>query len=157
MGPCARRAASSQAPIADSDRPDLFYHLVSFPRSVYPSSSASGYMLSFLLKLPPSQQSSNSDWMASNRISDHRRNVLRYRAVRQGLWEGVGKAWTNMLFGFSMDGWIHMVRFSRSVHAHLFIPTDPSHMHKTDSCDILHIGRIGDPDAIIDWFNACQG
>ncbi|KAI6130866.1 hypothetical protein EDD17DRAFT_1416403, partial [Pisolithus thermaeus] len=55
--------------------------------------------------------------------------------VQQGLWEGVDKAWTNNALQLQ-HGWIYMVHFSPSVHAH-------------PNCNDLHIGRIGDPGVII--------
>ncbi|KAI6107815.1 hypothetical protein EDD16DRAFT_1488484, partial [Pisolithus croceorrhizus] len=47
------------------------------------------------------------------------------KAVRQGLWEGVGKTWMNNPLRLQY-GW----------------------MDTHDNCNILHIGRIGDPDVI---------
>ena len=52
-----RRWLSSQAPIADPSRPDLFYHLLPFPREQDHSQSNPVYALSFLPAPPPSSGS----------------------------------------------------------------------------------------------------
>jgi len=51
------RWSSSQAPLADPSRPDLFYHLLPFPRDPDPSQSIPVYALSFLPAPPSSPRS----------------------------------------------------------------------------------------------------
>ncbi|KAI6107777.1 hypothetical protein EDD16DRAFT_1488520 [Pisolithus croceorrhizus] len=161
MGPCARRAVSSQAPIADPDRPDLFYHLVSFPHPVNSSSSASAYALSFLPAPPPSSRSATViGWLPAiaegtsrdieagldDFVENPNFRSLLQGAIRQGLREGVDEVWMNGALQLR-HGWMHI---HGAVHAHRFrILTGPSNTRETDSRNIPPLGRIGDPDDII--------
>lgn len=52
-----RRWSSSQAPLADPSRPDLFYHLLPSPSEPDHSQSTPVYALSFLPAPPPSPRS----------------------------------------------------------------------------------------------------
>lgn len=52
-----RRWSSSQAPLADPSRPDLFYYLLPLPREPDHSQSTPVYALSFLPTPPPSPRS----------------------------------------------------------------------------------------------------
>ncbi|KAI6124095.1 hypothetical protein EV401DRAFT_1943812 [Pisolithus croceorrhizus] len=141
MGPCARRAVSSQAPVADPDSPDLFYHLVSFPHPVDSSSSASAYALSFLPAPPPSSRSATViGWLPAiaegtskdieavldDFVENSNFRSLMQEAIREGLREGVDEVWMNGALQLQ-HGWMH-------IH---------------DSRNIPPLGRIGDPDDII--------
>lgn len=141
IGPCARRAVSSQTPIADPDRPDLFYHLVSFPHPVDSSSSATAYALSFLPTPPPSSNSATViGWLPAitegtsrdieaglhDFVENSNFRSLMQEAIQQGLREGVDEIWTNGALQLQ-HGWMH-------IH---------------DSRSIPPLGRIGDPDDII--------
>lgn len=141
VGQCARRAVSSQAPITDPDRPDLFYHLVSIPHPADSSSSTPAYALSFLPTPPSSSRSATIiGWLPaiaegisgdieaglSDFVENPNFRSLVQETVQQGLREGVDEVWTNGALQLQ-HGWMH-------IH---------------DSRNVPPLGRIGDPDDII--------
>ncbi|KAL4076902.1 hypothetical protein V8B97DRAFT_1944203 [Scleroderma yunnanense] len=118
-----RRRVSSQTPISDPSRPDLFYHLISIPHAVGPSVSTPAYALSFLSSPPPSSKSATViGWLPAvapeavtgdveaglNDFVENPdfRHILQ-EAVRQGLREAVDEVWTNNALQLQY-GWMHI-------------------------------------------------
>ncbi|KAG6380161.1 hypothetical protein JVT61DRAFT_8250 [Boletus reticuloceps] len=129
--------SSSQPPLADPSRPDLFYHLL--PPD--PSQSIPVYALSFLPSPPPSSHSATIlGWLPAvteaatedvdaglnDFVENSRFRPLLHEAVQQALREGVDDVWTNSAIQIQ-QGWMH-------IHDYRNVPA---------------LGRIGDPDDII--------
>ncbi|KAI6038623.1 hypothetical protein EDC04DRAFT_1927254 [Pisolithus marmoratus] len=138
---CVPRAVFSQASVADSDRPDLFYHPISIPHSVDSSSSTPVYALSFLPTPPSSSRSATViGWLPAiakgtsgdieagldDFVENPNFRSLMQETIQQGLREGVDEVWTNGALQLQ-HGWMH-------IH---------------DSRNTPPLGRIGDPDDII--------
>ncbi|KAH0831166.1 hypothetical protein J3R83DRAFT_13742 [Lanmaoa asiatica] len=141
LQPQLRRWSSSQAPLADPSRPDLFYHLLPFPREPDPSKTIPVYALSFLPAPPPSPRSATIlGWLPAvteagsedvdaglnDFIENSRFRPLLHEAVQQALREGADDLWTNSAVQIQ-QGWMH-------IHDYRNVPA---------------LGRIGDPDDII--------
>ncbi|KAF8556597.1 hypothetical protein OG21DRAFT_1506348 [Imleria badia] len=135
-----RHWSSSHPSLADSSRPDLFYHLLPLPRDPDPSQSIPVYALSFLPAPPPSPRSAtilgwlpavtegNEDVDAglNDFVENPQFRPLLHEAVQQALREGADDVWTNSAIQIQ-QGWMH-------IHDYRNVPA---------------LGRIGDPDDII--------
>ncbi|KAN0094710.1 hypothetical protein V8E55_002997 [Tylopilus felleus] len=139
--PLLRRWSSSQPPLPDPSRPDLFYHLLPLPRDPDPSQSIPVYAVSFLPTPPPSPRSATIlGWLPAvteagpedvdaglnDFVENTRFRPLLHEAVQQALSEGADDVWTNSAIQLQ-QGWMH-------IHDHRNVPA---------------LGRIGDPDDII--------
>ncbi|KAF9224786.1 hypothetical protein BS17DRAFT_795164 [Gyrodon lividus] len=158
------RWTSSQAPVplSDPSRQDLFYHLVSLPRSSDPVQSTPMYALSFLPTLPPSGRSrtiigwlpaiaegGNEDVEAglNDFVENPRFRPLFHEAIQQALREDADEVWINGALQLQR-GWMHIHGIFRFCHI-VDLPDCFPYPHYLDNRNIPALGRIGDPDDII--------
>ncbi|KIJ63645.1 hypothetical protein HYDPIDRAFT_91999 [Hydnomerulius pinastri MD-312] len=150
--PFQSRWVSSQVPLSDPSRPDLYYHFVSLPRPSDPSQSTPAYALSFLPTPPPSGRSptiigwlpavsegasEDVDAGLNDFVENPRFRPLMHEAIQQALREGSDEVWTNGALQLQ-QGWMH-IHGLRNLFLTLHV----------DNRNIPALGRIGDPDDII--------
>ncbi|KAH7882954.1 hypothetical protein F5I97DRAFT_2066612 [Phlebopus sp. FC_14] len=154
------RWVSSQPPLPDPSRPDLFYHLTSLPHPSDSSQSTPVYALSFLQSPPPSDRSPTIiGWLPAVVVGEHkdvdaglndfvenpRFRCLLHKAIKEALHEGADDVWKNGALQLQR-GWMH-------IHGLFGLPSITCSCTYTpssiDNRNVPALGRIGDPDDII--------